>query len=378
MSKKNVAPTLPFALGLLRNEVAAKSGKNVLISPLSVSVALGMTANGAQDNTLTGMIKALGLSGTDLGVINASYAALLARLKRPGLGVKLDIANGIFSREGVSFYEAFLNANREHFGATVKALDFNLDASVDWLNTWCSDATNEKITGVFKGPIDANSIMFLLQAVYFKGDWTVKFDKGLTKVEDFRSPGSPTPLRQPLMYRQSSMAHGRDWQNDNYEYISLPFGETEAVRMVVYLPTEGKAVEDVLATLTAENLAQHAAQTYGSEGELWLPHIDIGYENKLKSSLDKLGMVDAFTNAAKFGGMRPVPPTVFVKDVTHKTMFKVDEIGAEAAAITSVDMGCESISVPYAMRVDRPFLTFIVDSETEAGLFAGVINDPSK
>jgi len=376
MSNKNVAPTLPFALGLLKSEVAAKSGENVLISPLSVSTALGMTANGARDNTLTGITKALGLSGNDLGLINASYSSLLARLKRPGLGVTLDIANGIFSRQGVAFYEAFLNANRDHFAAEVKAMDFNLEATVEWLNTWCSDKTNKKIPSVIKGPIEASTIMFLLQAVYFKGDWTVKFDKALTKVEDFF--GAAGKLRQPLMYRQDEMAHGNDWKDNNYEFVSLPFGDSKEVRMVVYLPTAGKAVEDVLATLTSESLAQHAKQSYGSHGELWLPHIDITYENKLKASLQALGMVDAFTGAANFGGMRPVPPTVFVKDVTHKTMFKVDEIGAEAAAVTSVEMGFESVHVPYAMRVDRPFLTFIVDSETEAALFAGVINDPSK
>jgi serine protease inhibitor len=373
---KNIS-TLPFALSLLKKEVAAKSGENVLVSPLSVAVALGMTANGARNNTLTGILTALGLNGRDVAELNAGYAKLLANLKRADLGVRLDIANGVFAREGVSFHDTFLAANRAHFAAEVKALNFNAQESVDYINNWVSNNTQEKIAKLLNGGIDPTTILFLINAVYFKGEWTVKFDKSLTKTEDFAAAGGK--IQHPLMYRQGSMVYGKDWQNDNYEYIALPFGESKAVRLVTFLPSAGKSIEDVLATLDIDTLKQASTQDYASDGELWLPRIDIQYDNDLNGSLIDLGMGDAFDSGkADFSAMRQTPPNVFVKKVAHKTVFKVDEEGAEGAAVTSVEAGIECVVVPFAMKVDRPFVTFVVDGQSDSVLFAGAINNPSK
>lgn len=376
MTKTTAARTVPFALSLLSREVSAKPGKNVIVSPLSVSTALGMTANGARGNTLAGIVKALGFDGSDLAQLNAAYASLLKKLTRPGFGVTLDVANGIFAREGVGFHASFLDANRLYFGAEVKELDFNIQAAVDYINNWVKTSTKEKIRKLLEGGIDGNTIMLLLNAVYFKGEWNVKFDKEFTTTETFKAAGGN--IQHPLMYRQGDFIYGRDWEDEVFQWVSLPFGDSKAVRMLVLLPSGENAVEDVLNVLTPEKFAQYSQADWSTDGELWLPRVDVAYENNLNDTLTSLGMADAFDAcAADFSGLRPTPPNAFIKEVKHKTVFKIDEEGAEGAAITSVGIGCESARMPFQLRVDKPFVKFVVDSETDTVLFASVINDPT-
>lgn len=374
--------TAGFALNLLRKEVAAKPTETVNTSTLSVSLALGMTANGARSRTLEQMLAGLGLTGMDLATMNAGYLGLLTGLKRTGLGVKLMLANAIFARSGFDFYETFLNANRDFFNAMVKDLPFD-DASATYMNTWCSNNTklNQKdkkglITKVVKAPIDASTVMFLINCLVFNGEWTTKFDPKLTTDQDFQL-GDGGTKKVPLMYRKSAMAHGSDWINNVYETMTLPFGTSKEVREVFFLPTQGNTVHDVLNVLTEEKLLQWAGNTHDSEGELWLPRLKIRYDNKLNDSLKALGMEDLFDRGAcDLSGMRQVPPNLFVQEVAHQTVFELDEFGARGAAVTKVKVGLESFSAPYAMRMDKPFLKFTIDTRTGGVIFAGAVNDP--
>jgi len=372
MSNTKATQTAAFGLALLQQEVAAKPGENVLISPFSVALALGMTANGARGNTLTGINTALRL-GNDQKSNNKGFAALLELLDRSGIGVTLDVANAFFARLGLGFKPEFLETNQKFFNTKVDELDFDDPATIDVINGFVADSTNNLIDKLLKDPISADTIAFLINCVYFKGEWTTKFEKTLTEDLPFVGVGDV-----PTMLRHDEMIH--DWDDDRefYQFVSLPFGESKAVRMMVFLPNVGKSVEDVLAKLDEKALTQHIASTYERDGLLWLPRIDIAYENSLKGSLMTLGMEDAFGGRADFSGMRQIPPVVFVKDILHKTVFKVDEEGAEAAAVTSVEFALECARMPFEMRVDRPFLTFIVDSQTNAILFAGVIINPTK
>lgn len=378
MSKTNtvtIAPTATFGMKLLAREAAAKPGENIMISPLSVAVALAMAANGARGNTLAGITSTLGLGDVDQSTSNAAYAELLSELKRDKIGVTLAVANAIFARQGVDFYESFLNANRDSFGARVDVLDFDAPETVDSINDWIGESTQQKITKLLE-EIDPLTIMYLINCVYFKGEWTVKFDKDLTEDQPFTTAGG-SAKDHPLMYRSADMVYGR---GEAYTYISLPFGESKDVRLIAFLPQGDKSTADVIAALSADDAKQLTyaiANTYESEGELWLPRFDLEYENTLNDSLQALGMADAFSSAtADFGALRPTPPAVYISEVKHKTVFKVDEEGAEGAAATSVGFGLESVSFPFEIRFDRPFVTVVADSKTNAILFAGVVNDP--
>lgn len=370
MSKDKVNPTAAFGLALLKQEIAAKPGENVLISPLSVSVALGMTANGARGTTLKGMTSTLGIE-SNLGNTNKGYAALLELLKRSGIGVTLDVANGIFAQFGVTFKPQFLNANKRYFNAKVEDLDFSDPETLNIINGFVSDGTNKKIDKMLES-IDPDAVMFIINCVYFKGEWTAKFDKSLTKDLPFAGVGDI-----PLMYRNDPTVHARNWSG-GYQMVSLPFGDSKAVRMIAVLPDEGKTIDDVLAALKADSLTNFAKQNEGSDGQLWLPRIEVSYENSLKASLIALGMEEAF-DGADFSGMADADEiSLKLGDVKHKTGFKVDEDGAEGFAATVVEVVTESVSMPFEMKVDKPFLKFVIDSESDAVLFAGLIVDPTK
>lgn len=374
MQPKHITPTTAFAIALLRKELAANKGKNVLVSPLSVSLALGMTANGAKGDTLDGFATALGLGSSDQPYNNKGYRGLLASLKRDGLGVQLAIANAIYARAGVNFIQAFLDENKKSFGANVESLDFSDPATVDAINAWVKANTGEKIDTIVK-EINPDTIMILLNAVYFKGDWTTKFDKALTANHPFTTPGGAKD--HPLMYRFGNFAHVDAGYFGDFESVSLPFGESETMRMIIMLPTEGKTVDDVVNALETNKLKQLIQLTYGGDGHLWLPRFEIDYDASLKDSLSALGMDAAFDSSRAdltgiYDGGRP-----FIQDVKHKTLCKVTEDGAEAAAVTSVEVGVECVpAAPFEMKVDRPFVVLIVDSGDASVLFAGVVNDP--
>jgi serine protease inhibitor len=366
MSNSNVAPTAAFGLALLKQEVAAKPGENVLISPLSVSLALGMTANGARGTTLKGMTSVLGIE-SDLGANNKGYAALLELLKRSGIGVTLDIANGIFAKLGVTFKPQFKQANKRYFSAKLEDLDFDDPETLDTINAFVFEGTNKKIDKMLKS-ISPDAVMFLVNCVYFKGEWTSKFDKTLTKDLPFAGVGDIA-----TMYKDGCLVYSTDWQT--YQVIALPFGESKAVREVIILPYEGKTIDDVLAALDADTVTRFAQEDEGSDGELWLPRIDIGFENSLKDSLINLGMEDAF-GGADFTGMSE-DLDLKIGDVKHRTGFKLDEEGAEGFAATVVEVLTESVSRPFEMKVNRPFIKFTIDKETDAVLFAGGVNNPT-
>lgn len=367
VSNSKVTPTAAFALDLLKQEVAAKPGENVLVSPLSVSLALGMTANGARGTTLKGMTSVLGIE-SDLGANNKGYAALLELLKRSGIGVTLDIANGIFAKLGVTFKPQFKQANKRYFNAKLEDLDFDDPDTLDIINGFVYEGTNKKIDKMLKS-ISPDAVMFLVNCVYFKGEWTSKFDKKLTKDLPFAGVGDIA-----TMYRNDSMVYQTDWQT--YQTVALPFGKSKAVREVIILPYEGKSIDDVLAALDADTILGFTKHDHGSDGELWLPRIDIGYENSLKDSLINLGMEDAF-GGADFTGMSE-DLDLKIGDVKHRTGFKLDEEGAEGFAATVVEVMTESVSMPFQMKVNRPFVKFTIDSETDAVLFAGVVVNPTK
>lgn len=367
VSNTKVTSTAAFALDLLKQEVAAKPGENVLVSPLSVSLALGMTANGARGNTLKGMTSVLGIE-SDLGANNKGYAALLELLKRSGIGVTLDIANGIFAKLGVTFKPQFKQANKRYFNAKLEDLDFDDPDTLDIINGFVYEGTNKKIDKMLKS-ISPDAVMFLVNCVYFKGEWTSKFDKSLTKDLPFAGVGDI-----PTMYKDGCLVYSSDWQT--YQSIALPFGESKAVREVIILPYEGKTIDDVLGALTADKVTAFAKEDEGSDGELWLPRIDIGYENSLKDSLINLGMEDAFSSA-DFTGMSE-DLELKIGDVKHRTGFKLDEEGAEGFAATVVEVMTECVAMPFKMKVDRPFIKFTIDKETDAVLFAGVVYNPTK
>ncbi len=366
-----IAPTAGFGVQLLQKELAANAGKNVLVSPLSVSVAMAMAMNGARGKTRK--LIASGLQLPDFGSLaatNLSYANLLAELNdKEALGVDLAVANAIWAKQDFPFNPQFIGSVAAQFNAQISNADFSDPATLVALNQWASDNTNKRITKILD-EISPEKILFLLNAVYFKGEWTVKFDKTLTKDEDFFAPSGTR--KHPLMQRQGNMVWTR---GKNYQAVKLPFGKNERTSLCVFLPAPGVSVESVVAGLSASEIRNLVTLEEGTDGTLFLPRFKLDYDVCLNDSLQALGMGDAFNSgSADFSAMASGP--IFISEVKHKTFASFDEEGGEAAAVTSVGVGIECVPVSFNMRCDRPFAIALQDKQTGALLFSGVVNDP--
>ena len=364
-----------FGFKLYHELAHSGSGKNIFISPASVALCLAMTYNGAVGETKQGMERALELQGLTHAELNRAYAALRSELENPDPRVQLQIANSLWARKGVSFNPAFLARNTEFYKAEVTALDFNDPGAPATINAWVKDKTKDKIDKIIDS-IDPQSVLFLINAIYFKGAWAAEFDKAKTKEEVFTtSSGSKKPV--PMMAQSGKYNYV---EAPGFQAVSLPYGDGR-VSMYVFLPSAGKNFDQFIASLTPANWATWMREFSKTQGEIFLPRFKIEYEVTLNDALKTLGMGVAFdADRADFTGMFQGSANAFISKVKHKTFVDVNEEGTEAAAVTSTEMVATSMQMPrksFKMVVDRPFFVAIRDNKTGSVLFVGSIVDPA-
>ena len=364
-----------FGFDLLKQLVKQQSGENVFISPSSVAFALAMTYNGAAGATQEAMGGALDVEGMQLKDLNDPNATWRLWLTNPGPGVELSVANSIWVRDGVEIMPGFLERNRQSYDADVANVDFSKDAAAEAINKWVSDNTRDKIPDIVQPPIDAETVIFLVNAVYFNGKWKAPFDPKRTADGTFiRADGSSVTV--PMM---SGDAEYRTYKGDRFLAVALPYGEGR-MSMYIFLPDQNS---DVATFVQGLNEADRAAWMAGfQEGRinLTMPKFDLEYEASLKEPLTAMGMGIAFDSTkADFAQMLSRDSlggeNAYINSVKHKTALEVTEEGTTAAGATSVEIGVTSM--PPSFVVDRPFVTAIVDSATGTVLFIGVIADPS-
>ena len=366
------ASSQDFGLRLFRTVSAEEgAGKNVFVSPLSVSMALGMTLNGAEDSTRAAMKEALAVGGLSQAEINASYRSLIDLLVGLDPKVRFQLANSIWYRQGFSVEPSFLDTNEEYFDAEVTALDFTSPQAIETINGWVKENTEGKIEKILES-IDPDHVMFLINAIYFQGDWRYQFDEEKTEEASFTlADGSEatvdmmemTDFEEPLPY----------YRGDTFEAVDLPYGDS-LYTMTVLVPHREESADSLARTLDA---AQWQAITDGLRparlSSVALPRFTLEYEKSLKEALRAMGMGVAFSEGADFGGISGAG--LFVSDVKHKTFLEVDEEGTEAAAATSV--GIKVTSAPPSVRADRPFLLVIRENHSGTLLFIGKVADPT-
>jgi serine protease inhibitor len=358
-----------FGFNLMQEVVGLSDGGNVFISPLSVSFALGMTYNGARTTTEEGMRSALQYGDLTADEINQSYRDLIDLLCGLDPKVTMEIANSIWIREGFEALQAFIDVNRTFFDAVVEALDFASPGAADVINAWVDENTHGKIEEIVEDPIDAMTVMFLINAIYFKGNWTTEFDPADTQAAPFHAPSGDTSVQ--MMHLHAELPY---MQTEDFEAVNLPYGDG-LFSMTVLVPKEGKSVDDLVGLLGG-NWSAWAAGFAVEEGYLWMPRFELEYETSLNDVLKALGMELAFSESmADFSGINP-DHQLFISNVKHKTYVKVNEEGTEAAAVTSVEVGVTSAPEGFYLRVDRPFLFLIHDAHSQALLFVGKIVDP--
>ncbi len=369
-----VSANTSFGFKLFAEVAKQDAGKNVFISPASVGLALAMTYNGAVGETKQGMERTLDIQGMNHLELNRAYSQLKAALESADPKVQLNIANSLWGRKGITFNPDFIQRNKQFYGADVTALDFGDPGAPATINAWVADKTKGKISHIVD-QIDAQSILFLINAIYFKGKWSIEFDKAKTK-EDTFTTGAGQQKRVPMMHQSGKYNY---YEGKNFQAVSLPYGDGRA-SMYIFLPAQGSRLDEFQKDLTAANWESWMKQFVQTDGSIAVPRFKVEYEVGLNDALKALGMGIAFdADRADFSGIVQGSGKAYISRVKHKTFAEVNEEGTEAAAVTSVEMRVTSARPQqrtFQMIVDRPFFCAIRDNKTGTLLFVGSITDP--
>lgn len=356
-----------FSFSLWRQLNQATPGENVFTSPLSASFALGMALGGARGQTYDEMHTTLALPAMEPADIGAGYKSLIGLLTSLDPRVTMEIANSIWYRRGFTPKQTFLDQTRDAFDATISPLDFsNAAASLAAINGWVSDRTHRRITSILD-EIHGDDLMFLINAIYFKGGWREKFDPARTSSAPFHGVGGDRTI--PFMSRAGTIAYA---ESPTYQAIELPYGDS-AFAMTIVLPAATSSVAEVAASLTSDSWAALTSNLHTAQVELWLPKLKLEWERTLNSDLEALGMQRAFTDAADFTGISS-DVGLMISSVRQKAYVDVNEEGTEAAAATSVGMVLTSAPVRTTVRVDRPFIFAIRERLSGTVLFLATVN----
>jgi serine protease inhibitor len=362
-----------FAFDILRETVADQPADNVLLSPLSASLALGMTMNGALGETRAGMEQALGFAGLGVDEINEAYRALMELLLGLDRGVDMRIANSIWARQGFPFHESFYDVARRYFQAEVTTLDFARPDAADILDSWVKQHTGGRIEEIAPRPIPPLAVMYLINAIYFKADWTHQFDARHTADATFRLENGGT--KNVRMMRRTGRATVHFDAATGVQVAELPYGRG-AYAMTLVLPPAGADVDAFVRAMTPAQWDGWLDGLTEQEVSLQLPRFRVEYETTMNQPLVALGMDLAFGLRAgtDFGGLSPLGRDLYISLVKQKTFMEVNEEGTEAAAATLVEIS--RTSGPPAMIFDRPFVVAIRERLSGAILFIGRIGDP--
>ena len=357
-----------FAFDILQELVSEDRGQNVFISPLSILLALAMTYNGAAEDTKTAMAEALQFSEFDLEQLNRGFRDLTTGIVHADKQVQISVASSIWYMQGYAVEEDFVQRNETYYNSEVLSLDFTDPGAADTINTWIDDATRGEIERVIDS-IPPDVMMYLVNAIYFKGDWTHQFSESSTREEEFTLENGGRKM-VPMMHVKKQFRHARV---DNLGFLRLPYGR-EKLAMYILLPDEGEDLDAIVARLDIDSWNKLRSELEEKDVALTMPRYRIEYGVKdLKDVFIRMGMGIAFEPQADFSGINP---ELFISRILHKAVVEVTEQGSEAAAATAVEMTKGIPSEPVEFVVDRPFLFTISDDRTGSILFMGKVVDP--
>jgi serpin B len=366
-----------FGVSFYMQAASANHGKNLMLSPLSASAALTMLLNGAKGDTYTQMRDMLGYPGDlDMADINQVYRDLVRQLLLADPTVKLSLANSVFYHNLFAVRPAFKATLKADFDALVQDLDFANPASVDVINQWASDNTNGLIDHILD-ELEPDLVMVLMNAIYYKGNWTNKFAENATRPRSFTfADGSRADV--PTMSGEVGVRHTA---GEGYRVVEIPYGRRN-FSMVIVIPDDhefGRFMNTFDDQEWAEVTRRLGSSNAWTPADVYLPKFKYRTTNFfLNETLQHLGMHDAFNaQAADFSAISETP--VFVGFVKQDSYIDVNEEGTEAAAVTTIGVRVTSVG-PEPQKptfiIDRPFLYGIRERTTNTLLFMGHVVDP--
>lgn len=375
MTPQETDDNLVAAMNALAFQVLSQIGKqnrnrNLFISPLSITLALALLYNGADGVTQQELAEILGIQNIELEEVNAAFAVIRDELEQHGGQINLSIANSLWAQKGLLFKQDFIQRSKDFYSTEVFNLNFADSEALLIINDWVKNKTNGKINEIVRSrDLDANTILILLNAIYFQGTWRHQFSKANTKEAPFiLSDGKPKLL--PMMTQSGVYKY---FQDEDFQAIALPYGDSN-ISMIIFLPDEQKSLSNFQQRLDTQKWQQWRSQFSWIHGHLVLPRFKVDYEDSLMDAFKSLGMKVALSANANYKNL--CDGFVSISDIRHKAFMEINEEGTEVAAATSVLIQ-RSIGQRFSMVINRPFFCAIQDDQTGVILFLGAIWEPN-
>ena len=362
------AAVTDFAIRLFKESMA--DGENTLISPLSVLVALSMTANGADNETLSQMESVLGMPIDQLNTWISTYIANLPEEEK----YKLSLANSIWFTDDERFTvnQDFLQTNADYYGADIYRAPFDDDTCKD-INKWVKDNTDGLIKNILD-QIPKEAVMYLINALAFDAEWQdIYFESQVREGEFTTENGEKRNV--DMMYSEENK-----YLEDKHATGFIKYYKDRKYAFAALLPKEGTTVSEYIASLDGEHLNNLLTNAKSAFVNTSIPKFETEYDVEMSAVLSGMGMPDAFSGAtADFSKLgHSTAGNIFINRVLHKTFISVDERGTKAGAATVVEMNDECaliIEDPKQVFLDRPFVYMLIDCETNQPFFIGTMMD---
>jgi serpin B len=360
-----------FGLELLRSVLETEQSPNVMISPASVGIALGMVYNGAETTTMDAFSEVLNYDGLTRQEVNEITKELIHVLVTNVKGNLLEVANSLWCDEGFPVKQEFTDLNSNYYDAEVRELDFRQASAIKTINDWVSDKTQGKIDEIIK-EIDPSTMMILINAIYFNCVWEVEFKPRDTQPAPFYTETGTEYGKVEMMDLESTFKVAF---TDQFSAVELPY-KNKKFSMYLFLPAEGSTVSKMVDGLDGAEWGNWIGQfSEADKFTVQMPKFKFEFERSLNDDLKRMGLGIAFTDEADFSGISDIP--LLISEVIHKTYIDVNEKGTEAAAVTAVVMGVTSAGPANMIRLDHPFLFAITENSSRSILFIGKVSEPA-
>lgn len=352
-----------FALNLFSQ---MKGFDSKVVSPMSVSYLMGMLANGADGQTRQEIMKAIGCEKVSLRDLNEFYQMLITHANHFDKATTINIADYIALNCHYQLKDGFASTMQNYYKAGVESLDFSKASTLKRINRWCSDHTDGMIPKIIE-QVDADAVSYIMNAIYFNGTWTDKFDTRQTKLENFQ--GYTRDIKKTQMMHRNGKYQYMD--NADFAAVNLPYGNG-SYSMTVILPNRGKSIDEVMAGLDAKKVGELRRSMDECAVDLKLPRFTISQETSLNDIISKLGAPTMFTSGADFSNF--ASGNLSISKMLQKAKIEVSEEGTKASAVTMAMVAMTALR-PEPRKVEfhanRPFIYMITEHSTGAILFMG-------
>jgi serpin B len=363
-----------FALDLY-SRYRTQEEDNIFFSPYSISTALAMTYEGAKGQTAEEIQKVFYFP-KDEKIRRPNFAKIYNEINKKDKKYTLNAANALWAQRDYQFLSEYFSTIEKYYGGKVTNLDFRKDAegSRVTINNWVEDQTNDRIKDLIPaGLIDAMTRLVLTNAIYFKGDWALKFDKSQTREADFQTSPTKT-IKVPMMSLTGAEVKFNYAETDDLQILEMPYSGGE-LSMLVFLPKNNN-LQGLEQSLNLEKLNEWKNMLKEKTIDVYMPKFKFETKYFMAEDLAEMGMPTAFSDAADFSGMTG-KQDLYIDQVIHQTFVEVNEEGTEAAAATAEPM--ESLAIMSTVfRANHPFIFLIQEKNTGNILFLGRVVNPSE